>query len=40
MFMSFLGCVGKLMGGSGITILMIKAFVGVEELLIGGRDSL
>ena len=37
MLMSFIGCVDKLMGGSGLNMLMGKALAGVEKLLLGGK---
>ena len=36
MLMSFIGCVGKLMSGSGLSILMGKACC-VEKILLGGE---
>ena len=37
--MSFVGCVGKLMSGSGLQQLMSSAFAGVEKMLIGKTRS-
>ena len=33
--MKFVGCVGKLMEGSGLNKLMTSAFSGVKKMLIG-----
>ena len=35
--MNFIGCVGKLMEGSGLNKLMVSAFAGVEKMLIGKK---
>lgn len=38
MLMSFTGYLGKLMGGSGFSMLLGKAFAGVEKILLGGNS--
>ena len=38
MLMSFTGCVCKLMGGSRLSMLLGKAFAGVEKILLGGNS--
>ena len=35
--MNFVGCVGKLMEGSGLNKFMSSAFAGVEKMLIGKK---
>ena len=37
MLMSFFGCLGKLMGHSGLSMLMGKEFAGIEKILLGRK---
>ena len=34
---SFVGCIGKLMGGSGLEEILSKAFAGVKKMLAGDK---